>query len=206
MLDILGLATASAAFLMVAAAPGPATLALATISMSAGRRSGVSFGLGLSVGLAVWGVVAATGLGALLQASAQALTVLKLVGGAYLLWLAYGAARSAAREATPAACLATRGNWVRRGLILNLSNPKAVVAWMATLTLGVSEGQSAAQVVAATALCIGIGFAVYAAYALTFSTSGAMRLYASVRRWIDGVVAGLFTIAGLGLIRSALTR
>ncbi|MBM7068009.1 LysE family transporter [Actibacterium sp. 188UL27-1] len=60
------------------------------------------FGAGLSVGLAFWGVIAATGLGATLKASAHGLTLLKLLGGFYLLWMAYGAARSARRRQDPA--------------------------------------------------------------------------------------------------------
>ena len=95
--DIANLATIAAAFFVAAASPGPATIALASQSMGAGRRAGLAFGSGLAVGLAFWGVVAAAGMGAILQASTGALTAMKLLGGAYLLWLAYGSARSAAR-------------------------------------------------------------------------------------------------------------
>lgn len=204
MLDITSLGTVAAAFFVAAASPGPATIAVATVSMSTGRTSGLRFGMGLSLGLAFWGLIAATGLGAVLQASSHALSVLKLLGGAYLLWLAYGAARSAARPATDV--VAQRGGGFMRGLILNLSNPKAVLAWMATLALGLGSGGGVWQVVVATSLCIALGSAIYAGYALVFSTPGAMGVYGKVRRWIDGGVAGLFAFAGLGLIRSAFAR
>jgi len=62
MIDIAALLTASFAFFVVAASPGPATLAAATLSMGQGRARGMRFGL--TVGLAFWGLVAATGLGA----------------------------------------------------------------------------------------------------------------------------------------------
>lgn len=55
MLDVTGLVAVATAFFLVAASPGPATVALATVSMSAGRRAGWQFGLGLSLGLAFWG-------------------------------------------------------------------------------------------------------------------------------------------------------
>ena len=71
MLDVIGLLTVSSAFFVVAASPGPATLAAATASMNFGRQSGFQFGMGLSVGLALWGLVAATGLGAILQSYCQ---------------------------------------------------------------------------------------------------------------------------------------
>lgn len=206
MLDLVGLGTVAAAFFVAAASPGPATLAVATVSMSAGRANGLRFGMGLSVGLAFWGLIAATGLGAVLQASSVALPILKLIGGAYLLWLALGAARSAIRKADVAAADAPAGRNFRRGLLLNLSNPKAVLAWMATLALGLNDGSGTWQVIAATCLCIALGFIIYACYALMFSTQGAMGVYARVRRWIDGAVAGLFAMAGFGLIRSAFVR
>ena len=77
------------AFLVVTASPGPAVIAAALVTMQRGRRDGLLFGLGLSLGLGVWGVVAATGLGVLLESSAQALVALKIIGGLYLLWLVF---------------------------------------------------------------------------------------------------------------------
>ncbi|MEL6233665.1 MAG: LysE family translocator [Pseudomonadota bacterium] len=205
-LDAVGVLAAGAAFFAIAASPGPATLATALVAMRAGRRDGHLFGLGLSVGLAVWGLVAATGLGAVLQASEQALTALKILGGAYLLWLAYGSFRSARRRDAVPPARELAGGWFRKGLLLNLSNPKAVVAWMATLSLGVAPGSGPAQLIAATGLCAVLGAGIYAGYVFVFSTRGAMQAYARLRRWIDGLVAGLFALAGLGLLRSALAR
>ena len=206
MLDLASLSAIAAAFFVAAASPGPATLAVAAVSMQSGRRIGLLFGLGLSVGLAFWGLIAATGLGALLQASTYALTILKLLGGCYLLWLAYKAAQSAARSAeTPAGLEAARHDF-KRGLLLNLSNPKAVFAWMAALSLGLGDSSSSAHVVVATGLCIVLGCLIYVGYALVFSMPGAMVAYQRTRRWIDGAVAGLFALAGIGLVRSAFVR
>lgn len=206
MLDLFGLLAVISAFFVVAASPGPATLAVATIAMGAGRSNGVRFGAGLGVGLAFWGLVAATGLGAILQASTVALSILKVFGGAYLMWLAYASLRSARQVNTRALTSRLDGEWFKRGILLNLSNPKAIVAWMATLSLGVSTDNGLAQVVTATGLCVALGFLIYASYALIFSTNGAMNAYARLRRWIEGTVAVLFAVAGLGLIRSAFSR
>lgn len=207
MIDLSGLATIGLAFFVAAASPGPATIAASTISMSAGRINGLRFALGLSAGLAFWGLIAATGVGAALQASAWALSGLKLLGGAYLLWLAYQSAHSARRTSVqePRMQIGKR-RWFARGLMLNLSNPKAVIAWMATLSLGVTGTDSAWQVVAATVLCAALGFLIYLTYVLVFSTPAAMDVYVRARRWIDGVAAGLFAIVGLGLLRSAFAK
>lgn len=211
-MDLSALLTIAMAFFVAAASPGPATLALASVAMGSGRKSGLLFGVGLAVGLGVWGIVAAIGLGSVLQASNYALTALKLLGGAYLLWLAWLSARSASRPSDHVTSDGvgavkdniTHGFW--RGLILNLSNPKAVFAWMAALSVGLGSGSNVAHVAIATVTCMMLGLAIYAAYALVFSTSGAMTVYARARRWIEGVIAGLFAIAGLGLIRSAFVK
>lgn len=191
MFDILGLFAVSGAFLVLVASPRPATLAVATISMSAGRHVGLRFGLGLSVGHIFWGSVAAMGLGALLEAAAHFLVFLKILGGMYLLWLAYNSLRSATKETPVRSAIGVDGNWFRRGLFLNLSNPKIVFAWTATLSLGVSPGHASRQVFVATGLCILVAFMTNAAYALAFSTNGAMKIYSRFRRWIEGLVSGL---------------
>lgn len=198
--------TIAAAFFIVTVSPGPANLALATVAMHSGRRAGLFFGLGLSAGLAFWGLVAATGLGVVVQGTTMLLTLLKLCGGAYLVWLAIQSGRSAARTEEDAIVSSRKGGWFWRGLVLNLSNPKAVVAWMAALSMGLGQETDAQAVATATLICAVLGFVNYTGYALTFSLPGLMAGYRKSRRWIDGIAAGLFALAGFSLIRSALAR
>ncbi len=194
------------AFFVVAVSPGPANIAVATIAMSRGRKVAMRFGMGLGTGLAFWGVIAATGLGAVLQGSAIALTVLKLCGGLYLIWLAYKSMKSATGPA-PVQDVATGADrWFWRGLLLNLSNPKAVVAWMAALSMGMGQGGGWGTLALATGVCMLLGFANYAGHAMAFSVAGFMAAYARLRRWIEGAVAAFFAVAGFGLLRSALSR
>lgn len=194
------------AFLVVTISPGPANIAAATVAMQYGRRRGLQFAFGLATGLAVWGIVAATGLGVVLQASATALLVLKLFGASYLLWLAYHSARAAASPTQQDKKALSEGRWYIRGLLLNLSNPKAVVAWMAALSVGLGADDGLLQLAAITCFCMLIGVGNYVGHAFTFSISGVMDRYAKARRWIDGAVAGLFATAGFGLLKSAFGR
>ena len=203
------IAEALVAFAVVCVSPGPANLALATVAMSRGAGPAVAMAAGLAAGLAVWGVSAAVGLGAVMAASEAALTALKLAGAAYLLWLALGSARAAlarAGEAREAAGAAAGGGWLRRGLVLNLSNPKAVFAWMAALSMGLDAGSAAGAVAAATGVCMAIGLLNYLAWAIIFSRPGAMAFYARARRGIEAATAGLFALAGISLLRSGLAR
>ena len=201
-----GLLPVILAFLVVTVSPGPANIATATIAMRFGRGRSMLFGMGLACGLAFWGGVAATGLGAILQGSVYLLTAMKLLGGVYLLWLAFQSGRAAVRGGEPGDAPRGGGRWFWRGLALNLSNPKAVIAWMAALSMGLGVGGDGGHMITATAVCIALGFANYALHAIAFSVPGVMAGYRRFNRWVEGVVAGLFAIAGFGLIRSALAR
>lgn len=206
MIDLGTLIAVGLAFWVVAASPGPANISNATIAMKYGRKPSLIYGAGLSVALAFWGVLAATGLGAVLQASVGLLVALKVLGAAYLLWLAWQSARSAFNPRPAKLARVPAGNWFLRGLILNLSNPKSVVAWMAALSVGLDPNATAASVAITTLLCVGVAFANNLMYSLVFSTNGMMAAYDRSRRWVDGVVAGLFALAGFGLLKSALSK
>lgn len=205
MIDPIALISTGLAFFIVAVSPGPATLSNATIAMSQGRRASLIYGAGLSTGLVFWGVVAATGMGAVLQGSLYLLMILKVLGGLYLLWLAWQSARSAWNATTEAVTVETDQRWFLRGVILNLSNPKSVIAWMAALSVGLGPDAGAAAVIAATLVCIVTGFLTNALYSLVFSIGGMMRTYQRARRKVNAAVALLFSTAGLGLIRSAFS-
>ncbi len=205
-MDLASLLPIAAAFLVVTVSPGPANLGCAFVAMRHGRRAGVHFGQGLAAGLALWGVLAALGFGAVLAASEVALMVLKLLGAGYLFWLAWQSARAATRQYDPAPMTGDGQRWFRQGLLLNLSNPKAVFAWMAALAMGLDASASPAAVLLATALCALIGLANYLGWALVFSAGPALRVYRRLRRGIESVVAGLFALAGFGMLRAAFAR
>lgn len=200
------LVSVALAFTAVAVSPGPANIATMTIAMRHGRKKSWLFGMGLSLGLAIWGLIAATGLGAILQSSLYLLMMMKIAGGLYLIYLAFQSARTAKNGASDDVKTIKEGRWFLRGLLLNLSNPKAVIAWMATLSMGMDVNSSSAYVVMATSLCIAIGICNYTLYALAFSFPGVMAAYKRFSRMIEGAIAGLFAIAGFSLIRSAFSR
>lgn len=197
------------AFFVVAASPGPANIANAVIAMDRGRAASLRFGAGLTFGIAVWGLVAATGLGAVLQSSVVVLSTLKILGAAYLFWLAWQSGRDAMKPRTAPDKVAesSRGRtWFWRGVVMNLSNPKTVVAWMAALAVGLTAHASAGALAIGVAVCVAVALVVNAAYTLIFSMDGMMAVYQRVRRAVGLAVAGLFAVAGLGLLRSAFTR
>ncbi|MFI5771597.1 LysE family translocator [Streptomyces sp. NPDC051658] len=104
---------------------------LVTQQVIAGSRSdGVRAAFGSACGLLVHATLAAIGLSALVMSSAQALTVVKLLGGIYLIWLGVTTWRSTRRGVEPTARRRWRLPWARlggfgQGLWSNVLNPKA---------------------------------------------------------------------------------
>ncbi|MDG4857876.1 LysE family translocator [Streptomyces sp. T-3] len=104
---------------------------LVTQRVIAGSRSdGVLVTVGSACGLLVHATLAAVGLSALVMSSAQALTVVKLLGGIYLVWLGVATWRSARRDIEATKQIRWRLPWAGlggfgQGLWSNALNPKA---------------------------------------------------------------------------------
>ncbi len=114
----------NAAILGALASPGPAFIAMIRSSFVGGRRAGMMTGLGLSLAAIAWSAVAMLGLSAILAAVPAAYLTMKLLGAAYLIWLAIGLWRGADRPVDTALPGIAQG--FRLGLITNLANPKLV--------------------------------------------------------------------------------
>jgi threonine/homoserine/homoserine lactone efflux protein len=124
---------AYAAYVIAAASPGPSNMAIMGAAMSRGRRAATALTAGVVTGSWTWAVLAATGIAAVLSTYAQALLFIKIGGGLYLLHLALKAARSAMApapaEVTPVAEGSELRSLYRRGLLLHVGNPKAILGW-----------------------------------------------------------------------------
>ena len=201
MIDLTFLIAPMLAFFVAAGSPGPATLACAGAAMTHGRRAGLALGVGLAIVLAFWGGLTAVGLGAVVLGSPAALLALRLMGGAYLIWLAWRSAHSAfAGDPANLAKAAPPKRLVLRGVMLNLSNPKAALAWAAVIALGLPADGVALHLSMIAAACSMLGLLIYVAYAISFALPPVRRAYASGRRWINGALAAMFGYAGLRLI------
>ena len=194
------------AYVIAVVSPGPSNMAIMNAAMRHGRPAALALAAGVITMSTVWGLVAATGVSTLLATYAHALTVLKVAGGLYLLWLAWKAARSAATLDRPTVGAGTipPGAWglYRRGVLMHAGNPKAVLAWLAIMSLGMRPDATPASVAVALAGCIALGILIFSGYALLFSTAPMVRAYAKARRWFEGLLAIFFAGAGIRLILS----
>lgn len=142
--------------LLLALAPGPDNVFVLMQSAMWGRKPGMQVVLGLCTGLVGHTVAVAVGLAALFAASATAFTALKLVGAAYLVYLAWGAFRTRANTEQSAKPPRQSGATLyRRGIIMNLTNPKVSLFFLAFLPQFTSPARGS---VALQTLSLGVLF------------------------------------------------
>ncbi|MEC5398512.1 LysE family translocator [Uliginosibacterium sp. H1] len=143
--DVLLLFVAASAALAVS--PGPDNIFVLTQSAMHGRKAGLLVTLGLCSGLLAHIAAVALGVAALLQTSAIAFTALKIVGAAYLLYLAWQAFRAGATQSLSAAeaSLSARSLYVR-GIVMNVTNPKVAVFFLAFLPQFVDPARGAPSI------------------------------------------------------------
>ena len=196
------------AFIGVAAllivTPGPDTALVTMNALLYGRRPALGTSLGVTAGLLIWTVASAFGVAAIVHASETLFTVMKLIGGAYLIWLGIQALRAAGHEkpTDPVAVGATRGlngkQGFRQGLINDLANPKIAAFFTSLLPQFIDPGQP----VFVPFLVLGALFAVMTlawlcAFALMASKAGGLLSRPRVKAGLDRLTG--VVLIGLGL-------
>lgn len=128
------LLTFFSASVLLGLAPGPDNIFVLTQSALHGKGAGITITLGLCTGLIVHSAAVAFGVAVIFQTSAVAFTLLKYFGAAYLIYLAWGAFR-ASPEDLSAGNNGAMSHWklYRRGIIMNITNPKVSIFFLAFL-------------------------------------------------------------------------
>ena len=202
-----GILLAYGAFALGIFSPGPNIMAVIGTSMAVGRKSGIALALGVAIGSFTWAILTVVGLSALLATYASALIVIKIFGGAYLLWLAYKAFRSASAKAELQARQLDGGvrtplGYAMRGYIVQMTNPKAALSWIAIISLGLQHGAPfwvGAVIVLGTFV---LSIVSHVLYAVAFSTDRMVKLYSRARRYIQTALGTFFAVVGLKLLFS----
>ena len=184
----------------ISLSPGPGALAAMSSGLNHGLRKGYITTLGLVLGIWVQLLVVGVGLGAVLAASSTAFGLVKWCGVAYLVWLGVQQWRAPvqplARLQADAASVRRR-DLLRRGLLINIVNPKGTVFLLAV----VPQFIDAAQPLAPQYLVIGLtlGFTdlvvMFGYTALAARVLGALRSAAHMRL-MNRAFGALFLAAG----------
>jgi len=188
-----------AAASIIALSPGPGILYVAARTLAGGRGECLASSLGTAIGGLVHVLAGAIGVSALVMASAEAFTLLKLAGALYLVWLGLKTMRDARAELPTAAPSVGRARAFRDGVMVEALNPKTAAFFLAFLPQFVDpSGTVWLQFVALGLISVTLNTAVDIAVVLAASRARGFVLGRPtiMRRLRAG--AGL-VIAGLGL-------
>ncbi|GAB7192133.1 LysE family translocator [Kineococcus sp. NUM-3379] len=201
--QVVALAAACAVLIIM---PGPSVLFVVGRALSYGRRVALSSVLGNITGSFLVAVCVALGLGALLEASQLAFSVLKLVGAAYLVWLGVQALRDAGHVPGPAVVAGDPSSWpsVRSGVVVAVTNPEMYLVFAAVIPPFVDRaaGHVTAQMLLLSLVPLTIGLLTGCAWALAAGHTRTWLASSSTRLRTSGRVGGAALIA-LGLFLAA---
>lgn len=191
---------------LLALVPGPDNLFVLAQSALAGWRAGLCVVLGLCSGLVVHTAAVALGLAVVFQASAMAFTALKLCGAAYLLYLAWQAFASASQTLGQGKGMRL-APWAlyRRGIFMNVTNPKVSLFFLAFLPQFVvpSQGSVTWQLIGLGGLFMLAALLVFSAIALLAGRLGVLlQRSPRVQVWMNRVTGGIFLALAVKLALS----
>jgi len=195
-----------AASVLLGLSPGPDNIFVLTQSALRGALAGLIVTLGLSTGLVVHTTAVALGVAAIFQASVLAFTTLKLIGAAYLVYLAWHAFRASAvgiaGDGSRDVAAITHWQLYRRGIIMNVTNPKVSIFFLAFLPqfADPARGPLSLQMMLLGAVFIVSTLLVFGGVALLAGTAGEWLKHSDkAQRIINRVAGAVFILLALKL-------
>lgn len=187
----------------IAATVGPISLLVIRRTLAEGRVVGLASGLGVATADGTYGAIAAFGLGAITQVLVEVRPILALVGGVFLLWLAWKTATAEPHD--PATVAPRRGGLAGAYLSilgLTMTNPMTILSFGALFAgLGVTGSDS----VEAALITLGVFLGSSAWWVLLTSVVGALRSRVTTT-WVrrinvaSGIAIWVFAMISIGSV------
>jgi threonine/homoserine/homoserine lactone efflux protein len=190
-----------------ALSPGPSVALIVSVALSRGRLPAFQSASGVAAGSGILACATALGITAIFARFTDFMTVVRLLGAVYLAWLAFNAFRDAMRQTSVQALPEApkgRKNPAMAGLLLQISNPKALLFWLAIASVGgVGDAPLLVKIVFVIGACA-VSFAAHGGYGLALSVAPVRLVYAAARRWIEGAFGCFFMFASYKLATSKM--
>jgi homoserine/homoserine lactone efflux protein len=195
-------------WLLVALTPGPAVICSMTLATRYGFRSSLIGISGIQAGNFLFFVCIALGIGTLLATASTAFTVLRILGAVYLLYLGLRIIASTICRPTsaPAAASAppgSRRNLFLQGLLIQITNPKALLFVSALLPQFIAPHRSVPlQLAILVLMTVAVDFMVLSAYA--FLAQRGIHSFRASRfsRWLERIFGATLVFFGGRLLLS----
>ncbi|MFT5112034.1 MAG: threonine/homoserine/homoserine lactone efflux protein [Parasphingorhabdus sp.] len=188
-----------------ASSPGPSVAMLIGIATEQGRTPALVATLGIAFGSVTVNILTLLGVGLIVSQAAWAMSLLLIIGGIYLLYLAYGAFKKSVHppELQPMSSVYRLPvKHFIKGYLLQVTNPKTISFWLAIASVGAVDGASAEVIVLFAAGGFLISFTCHGAWALALSIGHVRSAYFAKRRWIEATLGCFLTFFAFKLVSS----
>ncbi|MEM9430639.1 MAG: LysE family transporter, partial [Pseudomonadota bacterium] len=167
-----------------------------------GRGPALATAFGVGAAAIVMSVLTVLGLAVLFAEMAELMTLVRWIGAAYLIWLAYGAFRNAfAPPELSLEDMPRTATWrlILTGLVLQVSNPKALLFWVAVASVG-GLGTAPMSVIGIFVLgAFLVSLIGHSTWAVLLSAAPVRRAYLSARQPVEVALGSVFTYAAFRL-------
>ncbi len=189
--------------------PGANLFVVVQTSLASGRRAGVLTGLGVALGDAIYSGLGLFGMATLITQCEEIFSLIKIVGGTYLLWFARNSMR---RQSTPQMSALQQplsAPWYvffRRGLITDLSNPQTVLFFISifSVTLNTETPTWARLMARAGIVLASVIWRVFLSQA--FSLPTVRRAYGRMQHVASRIIGAIIGVFALRLIYEGVTQ
>jgi threonine/homoserine/homoserine lactone efflux protein len=197
------------AMIVGAMSPGPSFVMVARTAVSASRGDGLAAALGMGAGGIVFAIAALVGLQAAFLAVPALYLGVKLLGGAYLVYLGiriWRGAREPLAVSQEERSPGSRGNGWRAfllGMGTQISNPKTAVVYASIFAAFLPREVPLALALAVPAVIFCIETGWYSIVALALSSAAPRSAYLRYKAWIDRAAGGVMVLLGVKLLSGA---
>lgn len=195
-------------WLAAVVSPGPNFLVVSRLALSRSRRSAIGATIGITVGSLIYAALTMFGLSVLILRFAWLGDTIRIVGGAYLVWLGIQAWRTRPEDLSPDAAKAVQDvtsllRGLRLGFLTEITNPKGIAFFLGLFAAAVPEATPLWAKLAVLSAGGVIEVAWYTAVSFALSSGPMLAGYQKVRRTVDRVLGTLLIALGMKVVLDA---
>ncbi|OOF54195.1 hypothetical protein BKK56_10005 [Rodentibacter genomosp. 2] len=192
--------------------PGPDFFYVSRMAASNSRRNTLYGVIGITLGVAFWAAVSMMGLAVLFATMPALHGIIMILGGAYLAYIGVALIRSKQNATFEPISeqeinqQTTAKKEILKGLLVNLSNAKAVVYFSSVMSFVLAKMTSIWDMSIAFSLIVIVTFLYFYLISFIFSRNVAKQFYSQYSRYIDNVAGVVFLFFGGVLIYNGVTE
>ncbi len=201
--DLATVATTLGLYAAVVVSPGPNFALVSRLAVSGARAAAVGATFGIAIAALCYAILTMTGLALVLTQVAGLASLVRIVGGCYLVCLGLMAWRTAKSPETAPAAGSTPGSalrGLRMGAIVNLSNPKGIAFFVGLYAVAIPPGTASWAKLAILAGGFVFEIVWYGLVTVLLSTRPARAAYDHCGPWIERAIGTVLAAFGLRLI------